>query len=84
MLIKPLFQKFIACIMNNHYAKFGCHISSNSRDKQGAEAAPQALSVSNNPGQIGLIQDLSTFKENTNRTTGFLQVINKFYENFQL
>ena len=57
MLIKLLFQKFIVYIMNNLCAKFGCHISSNSKDKQGggAESAPpQALSVSNHPGQIGL------------------------------
>ena len=55
MLIKLLFQKFIVYIMNNLCAKFGCHISSNSKDKQGGRnPPPQALSVSNHPGQIGL------------------------------
>ena len=55
MLIKPLFQKFIVYIMDNHCAKFGCHISSNNRDKQGGRVRPpQAFSVSNHPGQIGL------------------------------
>ena len=43
-------------IMNNLCARFGCHISSNNRDKQGAVRPPplQALSVSNHPGEIGL------------------------------
>ena len=35
MLIMLLFQKFIVYIMNNLCAKFGCHISSNNRDKPG-------------------------------------------------
>ena len=57
MLIMILFQKFIVYIMNNLCAKFGCHISSNNRDKQGGGIrSPQALSVSNHPGQIGLRQ----------------------------
>ena len=57
MLIYLLFQKFIVNIMNNFRPKVGCHISSNNRDKQGAESAPppKALSVSNNQGQVGLI-----------------------------
>ena len=56
MLIKLLFQKFIVYIMNNLCAKFGCRISSNSKDKQGGRnpPPPQALSASNHPGQIGL------------------------------
>ena len=40
--------------MNNLCVKFGCHISSNNRDKQGGGIRPQALSVSNHPGQMGL------------------------------
>ena len=40
MLIKLLFQKFIVYIMNNLCAKFGCHISSNSKDKQGGRNPP--------------------------------------------
>ena len=40
MLIKLLFQKFIVYIMNNLCAKFGCHISSNSKDKQGGGIRP--------------------------------------------
>ena len=40
MLIKPLFQKFIVYIMNKLCAKFGCHISSNNRDKQGGGNPP--------------------------------------------
>ena len=57
MSIKPLFQKFIVYKMNNLCTKFACHISSNNRDKQGGGGRirpPQALSVSNRPGQIGL------------------------------
>ena len=43
--------------MKNLCAKFGCHISSNNRDKQGWRNPPlQALSVSNHPGQIELSQ----------------------------
>ena len=63
MLIKLLFQKFIVYIMNNLCAKFGCHISSNSKDKQGVESAPpQALNVSNHPGQIGLNKEPIGYK----------------------
>ena len=40
MLIKPLFQKFILNMMNNLCAKFGCHISSNNRDKQEGRFRP--------------------------------------------
>ena len=54
MLIKPLFQEFIVYVMNNLCAKFGSHISSNGRDKQGGGIPPQALSFSNHRGQKGL------------------------------
>ena len=54
-LIKRLFQKFVVSIMNNLCAKFGRHISCNNRNKQrGGIRPPQALNVSNHPGQIGL------------------------------
>ena len=40
MLTKPLFQKFIVYIIKNLCSKFGCHISSNNRDKQGGGIRP--------------------------------------------
>ena len=63
MLTRSLFQKFIVYMMNNLCAKFGCHISSNKRDKQGGGIRPpQALSVSSRPGQIGLNSHIACLK----------------------